>query len=1196
MKKAVSCAQCGTKMRAGIKFCSKCGYRLKDAEAEARAEAAQAEEAAANFLTEEEVAALRAAEATPVAEEVAVPAAPAAPAVPEEAAPSPKLLKLQERTEASKKKYADAKAGALYKQRAAAEKDLAKRGAKVDSRVARVEAVVDSERRRSEEISRFEAAKRERMMAVAETKVARKNAAAEKKLSSMKVDENKRAAKLAAAADKKNFKDSLVLDRRDAERAEREDRKAIASRAFEGQIANLRQNSEHALSKKQDKETLNLEKKAIAGKEKDLREKIKGDRSLVKALRAEEKKEAKLRRTEANAAIYDKKAENRLLKERVEKERVQQKHRVSSDEKLQSTRLNSEFKTAKKLSVERMKQTRELLKEEAKAAGRDNRELKKQVEEKAFDNRLQERQEAIDRKIRKRREADKRRVAEKQASVRQKATKKIGAIEYKAASVSMTAETSEARRQAMIAERDMKCMLKEEKLKKREVEEETKLINQRINADERILNVRTGGEKKNAKKLAGQRMKQTRALLNEEAKLSARQAVELKTAVQEKAFDNRLYAKQLSSKMKIRKRRESDLARAAAKTAAIEARETKRLGAMEYKTATIGLTPEVIELRRKTDLVDLDTKRRIKENKLYAQKLAAEKRINERELVNARKNQQLELKGLRDKSEAKRLGDNRTVRIGQDEARRALNKEKNQDYLYNRKLSLDENIDKREHKLALRAAKVEEENSKRLIARKEKEQKKNLRMAERYRKDALRRAKKISKISGVPVSQVPALMGESAPSALLTSGAVQDTGVPGLREPDALLKTSYANSAEQYEEYKQRKKAEKKRLRYVEIGVRNDKKYFSSIYEKGEVMVAKRTVRVARIQAVLAIVLMVFALVACFQPFYTIDTSHYSYFPVAIKDTILDGTGELSFKSLVTDSSGSDLVTSIVNGINSYLIALPQAFEQDSFLSYLGTWAVVGFMALALALTPIIIVANLLIAVIRLIFRGFGHSVAITRVMKNLRASYTFLGFTMLPALVLPQATMASGFLLYIGSFAAALVLMFLLNFIKKYEKGDKKYRRSVRFGGFLRLILLVAFLFIFGTSGVFRISGAGNERTMMLASFACLGIAYIIVGFASRAVTSLGFEFIGYTKGRSLSHTALIVFGSLASILAFMPTILVPGHFDANVSLVIAGVVVMLAFLVFTLLGGFVRSIIAKRYNLIDPIINAISEGYPLK
>ena len=39
MKKAVTCAQCGTKMRAGIKFCSKCGYRLRDPEAEALAEA-----------------------------------------------------------------------------------------------------------------------------------------------------------------------------------------------------------------------------------------------------------------------------------------------------------------------------------------------------------------------------------------------------------------------------------------------------------------------------------------------------------------------------------------------------------------------------------------------------------------------------------------------------------------------------------------------------------------------------------------------------------------------------------------------------------------------------------------------------------------------------------------------------------------------------------------------------------------------------------------------------------------------------------------------------------------------------------------------------------------------------------------------------------------------------------------------------
>ena len=55
MKKVVICAQCGSKMRAGIKFCTKCGYGLRDEQAEALAAAALAEEISANQFTEEDI-------------------------------------------------------------------------------------------------------------------------------------------------------------------------------------------------------------------------------------------------------------------------------------------------------------------------------------------------------------------------------------------------------------------------------------------------------------------------------------------------------------------------------------------------------------------------------------------------------------------------------------------------------------------------------------------------------------------------------------------------------------------------------------------------------------------------------------------------------------------------------------------------------------------------------------------------------------------------------------------------------------------------------------------------------------------------------------------------------------------------------------------------------------------------------------
>ena len=46
----------------------------------------------------------------------------------------------------------------------------------------------------------------------------------------------------------------------------------------------------------------------------------------------------------------------------------------------------------------------------------------------------------------------------------------------------------------------------------------------------------------------------------------------------------------------------------------------------------------------------------------------------------------------------------------------------------------------------------------------------------------------------------------------------------------------------------------------------------------------------------------------------------------------------------------------------------------------------------------------------------------------------------------------------------------------------------------------------------------------------------------------------------------------------------------------VIIAAVMLIVFVVVTLVFGLARRIVIKRYNLIDPLLDAIEEGYPLK
>ena len=1033
MKKAVTCAQCGTKMRAGIKSCTKCGYRLRDPEAEALAEAAQAQEVAANLLTEEEVAAIRAAE---LAAEAGESAAETSPAEGEDRPVS---------DDAAQKKSAvlAAKEAALAKQSAKAEVDAAKLDAKTEVELAKVEADIASCQQETDAIARTDAARLEMMETGAKAKAAKTASRVAEKLTKRKI-----------AADVKAAKRNAELDASDVARHVRDEQRAVDSRVSDSVVADYKQAREHALAKKKEKEALRAERVVAAGKVEDFRAETRAARSIAKGLRAEEKKAAKFRRAEAEVQVSEKRAENRLYQQRV----------------------------------------------------------------------------ASEGRVRKRRENDMQRVAAKQSAIRERETKRLGSVQYKAAAVCMTAEAAEASRLANQAECDMQKQMHESKIAASEAKAEKKLI--RLRASDLHKHSRT------------------------------------KVALREK--------------------------------------ETRALGRAELRALKIVKTEEALEARRRADEVRLETDEKQREAKRYLKKLAADRKLVKTRAADADKIQKEEIAALEKLQEAKKLEAGRESRMRTDDSERAVLAQKKQTKLYSEKLSAADKLADREHKLAMRSVKLSAARDDRVMTMKEKEQKRNAKLAQRYEKDAIKRAKKISKISGAPVSLVPALSGEASSYALLTSvDATDATPIPTLRDPDSLLARSYETNQEQYRAYKKASKKKEKRLRYVEIGVRNDKKYFDTLYEGGEVMIAKRNVYIARAQAIIAVILMLVAFVgATLLPVFTVASD--AVIPEFFADTVLDNQDVISIDSLLDDNPV------VAEGTLEYLKAFAPKLLSFGFIGGLGAFAGVAeplmgafngdvanfgtllallLLTVGMALTSVVTLINFVIGFLRVIFRLRGKSVAITRVMKNLRASYTFLGFYLLPVFLgIAKPTM--GFALYAGSFALAIVLNLVLNMCKKYEKGDKNYARAMRWSGLVRMALVAAFVYLMVKGNVFGVTAIAAEGFASKLAVALLAVSCIFTALCARAIAALGFEAMGYTKG-SGKHYLFVIGGVLAAALPFVAGIF--GTMTPAVSTVLP-LAVAVAFIPVTAIFGLIKLIIEKHNSMLEPIIHALGEGYPLK
>ncbi len=1236
MKKVVICAQCGSKMRAGIKFCTKCGYGLRDEQAEALAAAALAEEISANQFTEEELAALEAAaaevvveEPEAVAEEVVAEAAPTVEAVAEEAVAEPlpltkKQKKIDEANEKVRRELAEkevdrAKIGETmqlaaqsYDSRIAdlwQEGDIAlskkkeKEGEKVEKikvarrlsnyrKLARKERgqtmalLSESERankyKQNEKKNEVRAKVHENRLLAKEVEASKKlqkeQAKTEAKLQSMRHKNELKTEKTTAASKKAHYRKlskeefnqtkALIAEAERTDKVKQKEKKnEVRAKVHENRLLSNEVATSTKLQKEQAKSEVELqairhknelktEKTTAASKKAHNKKIAKQERTRSIALLNEEHRFDKSRQSEADNALAAKEHENRLLEEDVRAAKKLQKKNAEAELKLQSIRHKSDLGAARKVAAEKTDATKKLAAEEAKASLQQNDELKKSVQERTFENRLYAKKTKADLKLQKHRQADIVKAADATAYMTAKENKKLGYAEIRSAKETLSPEAVASRRQAEAVELNFQKQRLDEKRTLRGVGVEKKLIRQRS----------------------------------------------------------------------------ADMDKNANLAASLRAKETKLLGKAERKSLQVGLTEEILETRRQADEIRLKTDERYYEDKLYAKKIAAEKRLIKIKAADAEK---IQNEGIKDKKllqSAQMMEDSRNARVKSEETKRLLRHQKSEDELLRRRTGLDQRMSAREDRLELKKQNAITAHEEKVMAAKEKELVLNKKLAKAYEDEQIKRAKRIGKISGVPVSLVPALTGEASPMMLQTGGGLMEGNASSLQNPEVLLSNSYEDNRAQYLAYKRRKKEEKERLRFVEIGIRNDKKYYSTIYRNGEVLVPKRNVRISRIQGIIAIVLMLVMLVGSLLPMYTAYKPEGLFFPTFNILNGVDSEANFSFETVLGNGSTpfteetapmeyitavlnrfmSDPAGTVMGGVGEITERLGVMLENEGWTAAnVGRIAVFLLVAIAVVLNPIIILFNLFIAVIRFIFYSLKNreSVGITKIMKNLRASYTMLGFLLMPMLIMgdhisPYGEVKAAYELQLGgtimiaTFAVAVLLNMILNLIKVHEKGDRKYARAVRVGAALRLVLLIAAFVLIKMSGAifFEACTPGIPGYIGCALILLFTLCY---GFCLRSVSTVGFEIIGYTRGKTTSHMTMAIAGIVASALSLiMLFVFTPSAGVTDFSL-IGQAGALACFALMLLLSGviaLIKRFIAARHSLIEPILNALGEGYPIK
>ncbi len=1032
MKRVVSCAQCGTKMRAGIKFCSKCGYLLRDAEAEALAEAAQAEEAAANQLTEEEIAAAEAASETAAStpEETAAPAEAVAPA--------------------------EESAGAVTSEAPASS--------------------------------------------------------------------GKKTEKEQKGLDKKYYKALSKEELKDTRRADRSRNLELSARKKEGELGDLRHGADEAMLSRRSKEDTRKEKLRIAQRKGIQKDTAKTEYKTERALMQAERKKAQVASRAAETDILQKNAENKLLAKKVTADRQSAQRRADADAKIASIRISEDKKASRKSIAEETKITKALTKEEAKAAARTNDELKKTVETRAAENKLYAKKAAAERRRTKKRNSDMERAAKEIAGQESREVKKLGAIELKAAKRGLSAEAIETRSRATEVERQMEAQLYDQKLLARKAAAERKLMKQRARDVQKVT----------------------------DADISQR------------------------------------------------AKATKRLASAERRALKTNPSPEMQATRKQADDAKLRSEQGVQEEKLYAKKLSAERRLIKQKAEDARRLQEAHYRDQNNLRQAQYLEDSREVKTKSDETKLALRRQKNLDRLRAQKQSAEERLAEREHNLEVKKQRAEIADREKLADRRAKEQRYERKLAARNEKLGIKRSRKIARISGAPISYIPALTASST--------ALVPTGEGGDQYAVAEFTTLKKSPDEVMVDYKKAKR-QPKGPRFKKIDVMDSKNYHSTFYKTeedyGEVKVAKRNVVLCRIQGILSVLLIVFALVASFLPMFTTAN-------VALPGELSDLTGiyggadgSIGFESILTGSTSAgsedfatylttllgkllspDITVTVTNQLTNIMTRLNTALANKSFFTYIGYWVVFLLAFVGILLTPVVILINLILAIVKLIFFVWGKGSKITGIVKNLRAAYMFFGINVFLFLLfgLPFST---GFIFFAAAFAASLLVTFFFNWIKKYNKRDKTYARCVRWESLLRLAVLV----FFGSSFAVLAKAPVPADAPLLVSYA-YAVCFLLAVICMRGMNKVAFEMAGYSKGVVKSHPILIIFGLVCGAIPFaLPMLrLTTGTPD------MMPLIAIIAFFAITVLGGLVNRVIAGINKLDEPIINAIEEGYPLK
>ena len=1236
MKKVVVCAQCGAKMRAGIKFCSKCGYRLKDEQALELEAASQAEEAAANLLTAEEIAALDAAQENAAAEaaqeNVTAEAAQEEQSreVPAEGVPaSDDTSRPQKLVRAEKDSNAYAKR---------VESQMLDKQIRTDRKIQRQQAEADIA---MHEMRSDDAVRNSKKLLKEQVKLTRSLIAEEAKVTERSNDQLKNSLQDKAHANqlqKIQAENTIKINKKNHDHAVKamRDRVEIESgkNAAQQQIEALRISNEKAVSRKNSNEEV----------------------KLTKSLLSEEAKAAVRQNDELRKSVDEKNFENYLYSQKLsnekkiaKKQRIQAKkqlranadlrsRKVDDEHTLDMARIENERNTARKLAKQQLKLTKSLLSEEAKEAARQNDKLKATVDDKAYENYLYGLRRTNDEKIRKQKRAQDKKLTNERSGIDAEKAEAQNRLDY----LRIREERTNARKianekikytKALLAEENKAASAAENAELKSSVQDksfENRLNLKRTRSAEKLRKIRQAdrekvdariatANEKESKRLGAAEIKSAKLNLTEEATATRRQAETVEHETQEKLYNEKRTVRRAENERRILKQRSDDLDRNEALKKNIRLKENRELGKVERKSLRLEKTDGALEANRRANELRLRISERTLEEKLYAKKLASDKKLIKKKAQDAEKIQNAGLEDLRMMHEAQHLEDSKLARMKNDDTRKAIRAQKNEIEIYLKKKQADDKIAAREHKLELAKTDIVTKHDKKVMAAKEKELKLNRKLYEKYEKESVKRAKKISRISGVPVSLVPALTAGSSTAVIQTDNGAVESDAWALANVEKLLNNSYESNCEQYRAFAQRKKSDKNRVRYAEIGIRDDRKYFNTIYERGEVMIPKRNIRLSRLQGILAVLLMVVALVGSLLPVFTGSyatgaSTHKSVgaiprYAYKICNGNVKTEATVSFETLLTDKN-----TFKPDAIFSYFTALPQnlvsgagnglqelsqyynaAVQSPGDTTYNnGKWVVFTLLAVAVILNPILILFNLLIGLIRLIAHCRGTGAGITRVMKNLRASYLLLGFVLLPLLVVDGYKMAIGFYLYAGSFVLAVLLNFVIGLFKKSEVGDRKYLRSVRWMGLVRAAILCAAVFFAGMSGIFNLhtnfTGVRGYASTLMVGFGCA-----MVGLCFNAIVSLGFECIPYTKGRSTSHCAVAIWGIIAAAVPF-----IAAYAFQLTGLQLIGVIGMAGAFAALLLARIVAAIwqhsVRRRYSLIDPIVNALGEGIPLK